>query len=213
MVLRRISAVCRDSAWFDSNSLESDHSWPWYDDRYRTWIMHIFLAPYLKRVNGEVTIQSGLAPLTPQLRTCSCCNARVLWLFQHTKLGLFFCRCSDFRIMWLIQSGAAGCEKGVVKCFLRVPQVVGLYCPSKEGELSENILQNLFHNLPPQTVLRDTVGKTMIPWSMEEQPNHQNPAGRGKSGSALSTCKLTRSMIRSVDHSHLYFCTGCPMSS
>ena len=27
-------------------------------------------------------------------------------------------------------------------------------CPSKQGELSENILQNLFLNLPPQTVQR-----------------------------------------------------------
>ena len=26
-------------------------------------------------------------------------------------------------------------------------------CPSKQGERSENILQNLFHNLTPQTVL------------------------------------------------------------
>ena len=44
-----------------------------------------------------------------------------------------------------VQSGASGYEKGFVKW--------GCTAASKQGELSENILLNLFHNLMPQTVL------------------------------------------------------------
>ena len=55
-----------------------------------------------------------------------------------------------------IQGYSSGHGKGFVKCFPRVPQAVGLYslaalqlpcCPSKQGELSENIFQNLSHDL------------------------------------------------------------------
>ena len=51
---------------------------------------------------------------------------------------------------------AFGCGNGFVKCFLKVP----LACFGRTGatvdpqwtvELSENILQNLFHNLTPRT--------------------------------------------------------------
>ena len=37
----------------------------------------------------------------------------------------------------------------IVTCFLKVP------LPALPVELSENILQNLLHNLPPQTVCND----------------------------------------------------------
>ena len=48
-------------------------------------------------------------------------------------------------------------EKGFVIGFLRVQQAVGLNsschaAQAKEEELLENTLQNLLHNLPPQTV-------------------------------------------------------------
>ena len=51
----------------------------------------------------------------------------------------------------------AGCGKGLVTCFLKIPQAVAElqlpWCPSKQGEHPENTLQNLLHNLPPQTVV------------------------------------------------------------
>ena len=53
-----------------------------------------------------------------------------------------------------VQSGTPGCEKGFVKCFLNVP--LAYLCSTaaqRPVELSENILQNLFHNLTSQTVL------------------------------------------------------------
>ena len=51
----------------------------------------------------------------------------------------------------------SGCGTGFAKCFMRVPQAVGLYwscraVQTSRGELSEINLQNLFHNLAPQTV-------------------------------------------------------------
>ena len=56
-----------------------------------------------------------------------------------------------------LQSAAAVWVKGFVKCFLRVPQAIGLNCSwhtaqASKGEHSENTLQNLLLNLPPQTV-------------------------------------------------------------
>ena len=57
----------------------------------------------------------------------------------------------------IIQSGVAGWVKGFVTYLLRVPEAVGLNCSchaaqaSKQGELPENMLQNLLLNLPPQT--------------------------------------------------------------
>ena len=33
----------------------------------------------------------------------------------------------------------------------------------------------------------DVVDVVDLPWSIDEHPNHQNPAGRGNGGSALST--------------------------
>ena len=56
-----------------------------------------------------------------------------------------------------LQSGAAGCVKGFVTCFLEVPLALlgqhGSYSSAQlPVELSENVLQNLFLNLPPQTV-------------------------------------------------------------
>ena len=50
----------------------------------------------------------------------------------------------------IVQSGASGHEKGFVNCFLRAPQAIVLQ--SKGGELSENSLQNIFHNPAPHTV-------------------------------------------------------------
>ena len=43
-------------------------------------------------------------------------------------------------------------KKGFVKCFLNVP-LACLGSMARPVELSEISLQNLFHNLPPQTVL------------------------------------------------------------
>ena len=53
-------------------------------------------------------------------------------------------------ILTKLQSGVAGCVKDVVTCFLEVP----LACLGSMAavELSENMLQNLFLNLLPQTV-------------------------------------------------------------
>ena len=56
----------------------------------------------------------------------------------------------------ILQSGAADCEKGFVQSFLRVPQVCTAgYCSYHATQASKgyfHILQNLFHNLSPQTV-------------------------------------------------------------
>ena len=56
-----------------------------------------------------------------------------------------------------VQSGAADCEKGFVKCFLKLLAWAAwqLQCSiaQRPVELSEIMSQNLFHNLPPQTVL------------------------------------------------------------
>ena len=51
--------------------------------------------------------------------------------------------------LFLYSLGATGCKKGFVTCFLTFP------LPALPVELSENILQNLLHNLPPQTVCND----------------------------------------------------------
>ena len=57
-----------------------------------------------------------------------------------------------------LQSGVTGCEKGVVNCFLKVPLAcLGSTAAEVQSniqtvELSENILQNLFHHLTPQIV-------------------------------------------------------------
>ena len=56
-----------------------------------------------------------------------------------------------------LQSGGSGCEKGFVKCFIKVPPAylggTAAAVPAQRSvELSQNILQNLFHNLTPQTV-------------------------------------------------------------
>ena len=65
----------------------------------------------------------------------------------------------DWGVVLLLtkQSGAAGCVKGFVTCFLEVPiALLGQHgsCSSAQlpVELSENISLNLFLNLPPQTV-------------------------------------------------------------
>ena len=47
---------------------------------------------------------------------------------------------------------ASGCEKGFVKCFLKVPLAILSSMAAGSVELSENILQNPFTNLKPQTV-------------------------------------------------------------
>ena len=59
--------------------------------------------------------------------------------------------------LWTVQSGAATSSEGFVTSFLRFPPgrwaTLELLCrPSKQGELPENILQNLRNKLPPQTV-------------------------------------------------------------
>ena len=65
------------------------------------------------------------------------------------------------RLQMIVQSRAAGCKKGLVESLINVPQAVGPtilnlpFCQAaqaQQGELSENNLQNLFHNLTPQTV-------------------------------------------------------------
>ena len=54
---------------------------------------------------------------------------------------------------FVLLSRAAGCEKGCVKCFLKVTLPCKHHgsCSTSQlpVELSENLLQNLFHNLPP----------------------------------------------------------------
>ena len=61
-------------------------------------------------------------------------------------------------LLILVASALDMIKNCLVHPTLRVPQAVGLYCSchvaqaSKQEELSENILQTLFHSLPPQTV-------------------------------------------------------------
>ena len=66
-----------------------------------------------------------------------------------------------------IQSGAAGCVKGFLTCYLKVPlaclgSMAAAFQPNLPVELSENMLQNLFLNLPPKTVLRSAYLKGQI---------------------------------------------------
>ena len=65
----------------------------------------------------------------------------------------------DWGVVLLLtkQSGATGCVKGFVTCFLEVPlaclgSMAAASLVQLPVELSENMLQNLFLNLPPQTV-------------------------------------------------------------
>ena len=56
-----------------------------------------------------------------------------------------------------VQSGASGCEKGFVKCFLKVPlsylgSTAAAVQPNGLWNFQKHVLQNLFHNQAPQTV-------------------------------------------------------------
>ena len=44
-----------------------------------------------------------------------------------------------------LQSGASGCEKSFVKCFLRVPQAVGLYCSCHADQGRKGNFQKTFY--------------------------------------------------------------------
>ena len=45
------------------------------------------------------------------------------------------------------QSGASGCEKGLIKCFLRVPQAVRVYCSCHAAQASEGNFLKTFYKI------------------------------------------------------------------
>ena len=74
----------------------------------------------------------------------------------------------------LIQSGAAGWGKGFVTCFLEVPlaclgSMAAAVQPKLPVELSENMLQNILLNLPPQTVELQQHAILIRSWSSRNQ--------------------------------------------
>ena len=90
-----------------------------------------------------------------------------------------------FKIIRLLQSGVSGCETGFVKCFPIVPLAVGLRCcSSKQGELSENILQNLFfttwHDTPDCILTRHPICKNMTVAYSDSLPTLYVVHGRAK---------------------------------
>ena len=54
-----------------------------------------------------------------------------------------------------LQSGAAGCEKGFVKCFLRVSQAIGLYCSCQAAKLSKGNFQETLYKTFSQPAALD----------------------------------------------------------
>ena len=55
-----------------------------------------------------------------------------------------------------VQPGAAGCEKGSVECFLRVPQAAGLYCSchaaqaANKGNCQKTLYKTFFTTCRPR---------------------------------------------------------------
>ena len=77
-----------------------------------------------------------------------------LYLFRVVQDHIFKDRDQGLNLqLKYVHTGVSGCEQGFITCFLEVP-LASLSCSSAPlpVELSENMLQNLFHNLMPQTV-------------------------------------------------------------
>ena len=78
---------------------------------------------------------------------------------ENQEVGFTQSLRDKFALLSTLQSGKS--EKGLVECFINVAGAVGPICSchtaqsinGQQGELKENILQNLFNNLTPQTVL------------------------------------------------------------
>ena len=73
---------------------------------------------------------------------------------NHNKTHSFFLKkvsammSMGFTVTQALQCGASGCEKGFVKCFLKVP----LACFSMAAAVIAQHLWNILRNLTPQTV-------------------------------------------------------------
>ena len=97
------------------------------------------------------------------------------------------------------QVGRPLVPRGFVKCFPRVPPAVGLYCschaaPSiKQGELSENILQNLRNTWLPHLVVRGSQRHEIV-------PSHCSSSSRRSAWSMTRTCPSSP-------------CASCPPSA
>ena len=91
-----------------------------------------------------------------------------------------------FRFLPRVQSGEATCSESFVNCFyLKFPRPLGCTAaamlPSKQRELSENILQNLWNKLPPQTVEMWT-GKLVVPELLPKCPTFEFPCANFRFG-------------------------------
>ena len=72
---------------------------------------------------------------------------------------------------WDVQSGESCCGKGFVKFFVKSVYCWAVLqlpcCPSKKGELLENILQNLQNKWPPHPVKGFTIGLITLPQNLK----------------------------------------------
>ena len=75
--------------------------------------------------------------------------------------------------MLTTEKSATGCEKGCVKCFMKVPHAC---LGSRAAGTLERILQNLVHNLTPQTVRYERLKMTDWPRRLLQRPRpHRRP--------------------------------------
>ena len=80
------------------------------------------------------------------------CNKTFSWTCHPTLYPykrFVSVQCSYFVLLILsstfLQPGASGCDRGLVKCFRRVMQAIGLYCSCRAVQASEGNFQKIFY--------------------------------------------------------------------